>query len=475
SLIWRVTMTYARMLRLFLVDSRADPCRVMVRGQRNVWRCFVVGWTEVTTRNTRLDVPDLGQRATSTPGFLTCPSRAQAARPGTGPRSKTSPVLRWILDPASGRRADGGYGAWPADRRDGARHLRGLDALRGPRGLKMVREIVDGHDALQEAPRINHRDPMDLLRLHPVLGYPQLVGGLDSDQPARHRLADVQFAELFPLDVRVHRNVPVSDDRGHSPIEPEDREGADVVLPHLRRGLSERVLGATGLDLLAHDVFDAHGCPPHLDNTQRAASAEPGWSDNAAFCLARDAQPGEYGGSLARGLCSEHLRKFVDPDDPSSPLTILRRPCAPDVHRAGASIDQLLCAARSAGASLAWCGGREQAMKIVVIGGSGLIGTKLVNRLRSGKNEVVAASLDSGVNIITGEGLPAALAGAQVVVDVANSPTFEGRGALEFFENAGRNLVAAERSAGVQHHLALSIVGLERLPEVGYYRAKIAQ
>src|SRR5262249_46050263 len=259
SLIWRVTMTYARMLRLFLVDSRADPCRVMVRGQRNVWRCFVVGWTEVTTRNTRLDVPDLGQRATSTPGFLTCPSRAQAARPGTGPRSKTSPVLRWILDPASGRRADGGYGAWPADRRDGARHLRGLDALRGPRGLKMVREIVDGHDALQEAPRINHRDPMDLLRLHPVLGYPQLVGGLDGDQPARHRLGDVQFAELLPLDVRVHRNVPVSDDRGHSPIEPEDREGADVVLPHLRRGLSERVLGAAGLDLLAHDVFHPHG------------------------------------------------------------------------------------------------------------------------------------------------------------------------------------------------------------------------
>jgi len=114
-------------------------------------------------------------------------------------------------------------------------------------------------------------------------------------------------------------------------------------------------------------------------------------------------------------------------------------------------------------------------MKIVVIGGSGLIGTKLVNRLRSGKNKVVAASLDSGVNIITGEGLPGALAGAQVVVDVANSPTFEGRAALEFFENAGRNLVAAERSAGVQHHLALSIVGLERLPEVGYYRAKIAQ
>src|SRR5215470_11839240 len=114
-------------------------------------------------------------------------------------------------------------------------------------------------------------------------------------------------------------------------------------------------------------------------------------------------------------------------------------------------------------------------MKIVVIGGSGLIGTKLVNRLRSANTEVVAASLASGVDIITGEGLPGALAGAQVVVDVANSPTFEARAALEFFETAGRNLLAAEKAAGVQHHLALSIVGLERLPDVGYFRAKIAQ
>jgi len=114
-------------------------------------------------------------------------------------------------------------------------------------------------------------------------------------------------------------------------------------------------------------------------------------------------------------------------------------------------------------------------MKIVVIGGSGLIGTKLVNQLRSANTEVVAASLASGVDIITGEGLPGAMAGAQVVVDVANSPTFEARAALEFFETAGRNLLTAEKSAGVQHHLALSIVGLERLPEVGYFRAKIAQ
>ena len=114
-------------------------------------------------------------------------------------------------------------------------------------------------------------------------------------------------------------------------------------------------------------------------------------------------------------------------------------------------------------------------MKIVVIGGSGLIGTKLVNRLRRGDHEVVSASLASGVNLITGEGLTAALAGARVVVDVTNSPSFEARAALEFFETSGHHLLAAEKSAGVQHHLALSIVGLERLPEVGYLRAKIAQ
>ena len=114
-------------------------------------------------------------------------------------------------------------------------------------------------------------------------------------------------------------------------------------------------------------------------------------------------------------------------------------------------------------------------MKIVVIGGSGLIGTKLVNRLRPGSNEVVAASLESGVNLLTGEGLPGVLAGARVVVDVANSPSFEAQASLEFFETAGRNLLAAEKAAGVQHHLALSIVGLERLPRNGYFRAKLAQ
>ena len=114
-------------------------------------------------------------------------------------------------------------------------------------------------------------------------------------------------------------------------------------------------------------------------------------------------------------------------------------------------------------------------MKIVVIGGSGLIGSKLVNKLRQRGHEVVAASPASGVNTITGEGLAEALAGAQVVVDVANSPSFEDKAALEFFETSGRNLLAAEVAAGVRHHVALSVVGAERLLESGYFRAKMAQ
>ena len=114
-------------------------------------------------------------------------------------------------------------------------------------------------------------------------------------------------------------------------------------------------------------------------------------------------------------------------------------------------------------------------MKIVVIGGSGLIGSKLVERLRQEGHEVVAASPNSGVNTITGEGLAEALAGAQVVVDVANSPSFEDKAVLDFFETSGRNLFAAEAAAGVRHHLALSVVGAERLPESGYFRAKMAQ
>ena len=114
-------------------------------------------------------------------------------------------------------------------------------------------------------------------------------------------------------------------------------------------------------------------------------------------------------------------------------------------------------------------------MKIVVIGGSGLIGTKLVNKLRESGHEALAASPASGVNTITGEGLAEALAGAQVVVDVANSPSWEDKAVLEFFETSGRNLLAAEAAAGVRHHVALSVVGTDRLLQSGYFRAKMAQ
>ena len=114
-------------------------------------------------------------------------------------------------------------------------------------------------------------------------------------------------------------------------------------------------------------------------------------------------------------------------------------------------------------------------MKIVVIGGTGLIGSKLVAVLRQRGQEVLAASPDSGVNTLTGEGLAEALAGAQVVVDLANSPSFEDTAVMKFFETAGRNLLAAEAAAGVRHHVALSIVGTDRLPDSGYLRAKLAQ
>ena len=114
-------------------------------------------------------------------------------------------------------------------------------------------------------------------------------------------------------------------------------------------------------------------------------------------------------------------------------------------------------------------------MKIVIIGGSGLIGKKLVNKLGQHGHEVVAASPSSGVNTITGEGLPKALSGAQVVVDVANSPSFEDSAVLKFFETSGRNLLAAESAAGVGHHVALSVVGTDRLLASGYFRAKLAQ
>ena len=114
-------------------------------------------------------------------------------------------------------------------------------------------------------------------------------------------------------------------------------------------------------------------------------------------------------------------------------------------------------------------------MKIVVIGGSGLIGTKLVNNLRHHGHDVVAASPSSGVNTITGEGLAKALTSAQVVVDVANSPSWEDTAVLDFFETSGRNLLAAEGAAGVGHHVALSVVGTDRLLASGYFRAKMAQ
>ena len=123
----------------------------------------------------------------------------------------------------------------------------------------------------------------------------------------------------------------------------------------------------------------------------------------------------------------------------------------------------------------------NKTMKIVVIGGSGLIGSKVVNILRQRGHEVVAASPSTGVNTLTGEGLAEALAGAQVVIDVANSPSFEDKPALEFFETSGRNLLAAEKTAGVRHHVALSVVGTDRLlgsgpgSLSGYFRAKMAQ
>src|SRR6186713_313731 len=114
-------------------------------------------------------------------------------------------------------------------------------------------------------------------------------------------------------------------------------------------------------------------------------------------------------------------------------------------------------------------------MKIVTIGGTGLIGSKTVAILRQRGHEVVAASHNTGVNTITGEGLKEAMAGAQVVIDLANSPSFEDKAVLEFFETSGRNLVAAEAAAGVRHHVVLSIVGTDRSPDNGYFRAKVAQ
>lgn len=114
-------------------------------------------------------------------------------------------------------------------------------------------------------------------------------------------------------------------------------------------------------------------------------------------------------------------------------------------------------------------------MKIVVIGGTGLIGSKLVKKLQDLGHEAIAASPSKGINTLTGEGLAEALSGTNVVVDVSNSPSFDDQAVLEFFETSGRNLMAAEKAAHVQHHVALSVVGTDLLSESGYFRAKIAQ
>src|SRR5436305_4961488 len=114
-------------------------------------------------------------------------------------------------------------------------------------------------------------------------------------------------------------------------------------------------------------------------------------------------------------------------------------------------------------------------MKVVVIGGTGLIGSKVVEKLKQKGHEALPASPNTGVNTITGQGLKEVMAGTQVVIDLANSPSFEDRAVLEFFETSGRNLHAAEAAAAVRHHVALSIVGTDRTPDNGYFRAKVAQ
>jgi len=114
-------------------------------------------------------------------------------------------------------------------------------------------------------------------------------------------------------------------------------------------------------------------------------------------------------------------------------------------------------------------------MKIVLIGGTGLIGSKLAERLRDAGHEAVQAAPSTGVDTLTGEGLAEVLTGAEVVVDVSNSPSFEDVAVLDFFRTSGKNLLAAEETAGVRHHLAVSIVGADRLPDSGYLRAKLAQ
>src|ERR1700750_2357222 len=124
---------------------------------------------------------------------------------------------------------------------------------------------------------------------------------------------------------------------------------------------------------------------------------------------------------------------------------------------------------------MCWSRMKEPIMRIVVIGGTGLIGSKLVNKLREHGHEAVAAAPNTGVNTLTGEGLSEVLVGADVVVDVSNSPSFEDTAVLKFFQTSTGNLLAAEKAAGVGHHVALSVVGADRLPQSGYMRAKVAQ
>ena len=119
--------------------------------------------------------------------------------------------------------------------------------------------------------------------------------------------------------------------------------------------------------------------------------------------------------------------------------------------------------------------GSDRILKIVVIGGTGLIGKKVVRSLLDLGHDAIAASPSTGVNTISGEGLAESMAGADVVVDVANAPSFENQAVLEFFQIAGKNIVAAETAAGVKHHVALSVVGTDRLPDSGYFRAKLEQ
>jgi uncharacterized protein YbjT (DUF2867 family) len=148
-----------------------------------------------------------------------------------------------------------------------------------------------------------------------------------------------------------------------------------------------------------------------------------------------------------------------------------------EIHRSVSQISKRFCLRRYKRLkdSNAWSGIKETIMKIVVIGGTGLIGSKLVNKLKEQGHEAIPASPNSGVNTITGEGLAEVLKGASVVVDVSNSPSWDDAAVLKFFETSTRNLLMYEATAAVRHHVALSVVGTQQLSESGYFRAKIAQ